>query len=48
MAKNTNCVDCAYYVMRFMKEIISHKRLQIPEVIVSFQVMTTTTSRLTK
>ncbi|XP_056691967.1 uncharacterized protein [Spinacia oleracea] len=24
-------IDCGYYVMRFMKEIISHKRLQIPE-----------------
>ncbi|KNA09792.1 hypothetical protein SOVF_150320 isoform B, partial [Spinacia oleracea] len=24
-------IDCGYYVMRFMKEIISHKRLQISE-----------------
>ncbi|XP_056695318.1 uncharacterized protein [Spinacia oleracea] len=26
-------IKCGYYVMRFMKEIISHKRLQIPEVV---------------
>ncbi|XP_021764031.1 ubiquitin-like-specific protease 1 isoform X1 [Chenopodium quinoa] len=26
-----NCINCGHYVMRFMKEIISHTRTQIPE-----------------
>ncbi|XP_021740266.1 uncharacterized protein LOC110706629 [Chenopodium quinoa] len=29
--RQSNGVDCGYYVMRYMKEIISHKRTKIPE-----------------